>query len=189
MNKNIIIYTIFFLFISCAPGGGTTTGNPVTIEMSFSSYENSLISKLSNIFISPAHASLSELKFCFKRVRFKVYDSSVGKDLELELGEVSINQEGTDLGTVEIADAIYRRIEFDIAKNCDGDNQSSVTILNDNGTFSTDDGITIRFDGEFKANEGGELVLIVQNVVNGIKNYKASDGEIKDILENLSGTF
>ena len=75
-----------------------------------------------------------------------------------------------------------------MAKDCDGGNTPSVSIDNGNGTFTTNDSITIRFEGEFTASSG-DLELFIQNIVNQVKNYQLSDGSIKDQLEAVSGTF
>lgn len=143
---------------------------------------------ISNWFIPEAQASLSSLKLCLKRVRFKLESNSAGKDIELELGEVEIKPEGTPLADIEITDGVYKRIEFDIAKDCDGATKSAVTINNSNGNFTTDDGVTIRFEGSFTPSDG-DLTLFVQNIVDQVKNYQVSDGEIKAQLEAVSGTY
>ena len=187
--KRLIILILLIVTISSCGEGGTTTGNPVKIQMSFNAYNNTFAKLISDLFIKKAHADLSELKLCFKRVRFKATSDSAASDIELELGEVSINQEGTDLGEVEISDSTYRRIEFDIDNDCDDTTKPSVQIMNDNGTFTSDDHITIKFEGEFKPSEDGDLDMYVQNIVDSVKDYQVSDGEIKDILEDVSGTF
>lgn len=188
MKKIIILIFISLTLISCGEGG-TTTGNPIKVQMSFNSYNNSFARVISNLFIKQAHADLTELRLCFKRVRFKTTSSSSAGDIELELGEVSINQEGTDLGEVEISDTTYRRIEFDIDKNCDDTSKPSIQIMNDNGTFTSDDHITIKFEGEFKPSDDGDLDMYVQNIVDSVKNYQLSDGELKEVLEEVSGSF
>lgn len=186
MNKFILVFCLLF-FHSCAPG--TNTGNPIRFNVEFSSYNNSIVKTISNWFIKSAYASpLSDFKMCFKRVRFKAQDSSTGTDLDLELGETVIKQEGTPLGEIELAGGIYRRVEFDLAKDCDGTAKPSVSISNGNGNFSTNDSITIKFEGEFEVGSG-DLELFVQNIVNQVKNYQLSDGSIKDQLEAVSGTY
>lgn len=184
---NILLYLLIFTISSCAPG--TDTGNPIRVNMEFSTYNNSIAKLISEWFIKSAHASpLSDFKMCFKRVRFKVEDSSLGKDIDLELGEVLIKEEGTPLGNISIINGIYKRVEFDLAKDCDGSTKPSVSITNGNGTFTSDDSITIRFEGQFEANNG-DLELFIQNIVDQVKNYQLSDGGLKDQLESVSGTF
>ncbi len=185
----MFLLLLIMTFNSCGgAGGGTTTGNPIQINMQFASYNNTLAKTLFKALIPSAHADLSNLKMCFKRMRFKVADTSFGNDVELQLGELSINQEGTDLGMVEIYEGTYKRIEFDLEKDCDGTSKPSVTISTQYGTFYTYDSITIRFDGSFSASSG-DLTLFVQTIVDQIKNYQASDGQIKTLLEGVSGTY
>jgi len=189
--KKIKIYllaSVMILISSCGGDGGTTTGNPIMVKMEFAAFNNSIAKMISNWFIPEAHASLSSLKMCLKRVRFKVLDSSAGNDIELELGEIEIKPEGTPLGNIEIANTTYRRIEFDLANDCDGTTKPSVTINNSNGTFTTNDGLTIKFEGEFTPS-AGDLTLFIQNIVDQVKNYQISDGEIKAQLEAVSGTY
>ncbi len=182
---------MIFMFISfsCGPGGGgTTTGNPVTVKMEFAAYNNSLARQISNFFIPEAHAALASLKMCFKRVRFKPQESSIGDNVDLELGEIEIKQEGTPLSDVSIPEGLYKRVEFDLAKDCDNTTKDSVTVANDNGTFTSQDTITVKFEGEFRPSDG-DLTLFVQNIVDVVKDYQASDGELKNVLEGVSGTF
>jgi hypothetical protein len=125
---------------------------------------------------------------CLKRVRFKVTDSSAGEDIDLELGNTEIKQEGTPLSYIEVSDTVYERVEFDLAKDCNGGTTPSVEFINSNGTFSSDDSMTIRFEGEFSPSNG-DLTLFIQNIVDQVKNYQVSDGSIKDQLEAVSGTY
>jgi hypothetical protein len=185
--KMFLLCCLFVVVSSCGEGG-TTTGNPVTVKMEFASFNNSIAKRISNLFISKAHAGLTSLKLCLKRVRFKIEDSSTGSDIELELGEVEIKEEGTPLGNIQISEGVYKRIEFDISKDCDGTTKNAVTIANDNGNFTSDDGVTIRFEGAFSPGSG-DLTLFVQVIVDKIKDYQLSDGDIKDQLESVSGTY
>lgn len=191
MNKNLLILlTLMFILSGCllqsGGDGGTTSGDPL-VEVEFEPYNQSLAKKISNLFIKEAYAGVTSLNFCFKRMRFKADDSDLGADVELDLGEVVIKPEGTPLGKVQIASGVYKRVEFDLEKDCDGTTKPSVSFTNDFGAQSTDDRITIRFEGEFNpANE--DLSMFVQNIVNSIKNYNGT-GTIKDALEGASGTF
>ena len=121
-------------------------------------------------------------------MRFKASDSDLGSDVVLELGEVIIKPEGTPLGLIRISNGNYKRIEFDLEKDCDGTTKPSVSLLNDNGTYSTQDRITIRFEGDFSPSSG-DLGMFVQNFINVLKNYTPADGDLKDVLESISGTY
>lgn len=188
MNKYLVLVLLLAL-VSCGAGtGGTTTGNPIRIEMKFASFSPSIARMISNWIIPEAHASLSSLKMCFKRVRFKPESDSAVDNVDLELGEVEIKQEGTVLSNVSIPSMVYRRVEFDLAKDCDDTTKNSVTVDNANGTFTSTDTITIKFEGEYNPADG-DLTMFVQNIVDKVKNYQASDGDLGDQLESVSGTF
>lgn len=187
MMKILNILVIVFI-CSCAPGGGTTTGNPVQISMEFASFNNSFVQNLSELFISNAYASISSLRMCFKRVRFKPDDGSIADNIDLSLGEVLLKEEGTPLTDITIPDVVYRRIEFDLSKDCDNTSKNSVTLENENGAFTSQDTITIKFEGEFRPSDGN-LVMFVQNIIDSVKDYESTRGELKNVLEQVSGTF
>lgn len=141
-----------------------------------------------DMIIPSSYAAMSSLKFCFKRIRFKTSDSDLGNDIELDLGEVLIKEEGTYLGQVQLASGTYKRIEFDLEKDCDGTTKPSISLINDNGSFSSDDRVTIKFEGNFNPSEQ-DLNMFIQSFINVLKNYNLADGSLKDVLENVSGTY
>lgn len=191
--KKISLLLIFIIAASCGKNsddkdntGGTTTGNPTLVNMRFASYSS--FSQNNMILALNSTSNLSTLTFCFKRLRFKSDTSS--SNIDIELGEVTINQEGTDLSTVEVPKGTYTRIEFDLEKDCENNNADSVSLVNDNGTFSTDDRITIKFEGEIILNQSSkDLDLYINNFTDALKDYSASDGSIKDLLEIKEGSF
>lgn len=188
MKINLIL--LFLLITGCAQStgeSGTTTGDPLT-DVSFEPYSPSIAQSIRKLIIKDAFAGVNDLSFCFKRIRFKDSDADLGSNVDLELGEVVINEEGTPLGQVQIAEGIYRRVEFDLEKNCDGTNKPSISLINDNGSFSSEDRITIRFSGEFNPAQD-DLNMFIQNFINVLKNYTLSDGSLKDVLEDIEGTY
>ena len=189
-----IILLIFLLstIYSCNPlsqggDGGTTAGDP-KVDVTFEPYEASLVSKIQNLFIKDAYAGVNNLSFCFKRIRFKSSDTDIGSDIELDVGEIIVKPEGTVLGQVEVMSGTYKRVEFDLQKDCDGTTKPSISIMNDNGTYSTEDRMTIKFEGNFDSSKE-DLGMFVQNFIDVLKNYTPADGELKDVLEGVSGTF
>ena len=184
----VLILSLFFIVstLGCAPGGGgTTTGNPVTVDMSFKSYDASLTAKILNLFIKDAHAGISTLELCFKRMRLKYDGGGVGGNLDLELGKISVNPSGTPLGMIEVSDGLYKRVEFDLESDCDDSGSPSVYIVNDNGVFQTNDNMTIKFEGSFRPSEE-DLAMAIQAIIDQAKTITSSS-EIKDKLESVSG--
>src|SRR5688572_5949637 len=113
------VLTSMIIFSTSACGPGTTTGNP-QVTLSFEPYSEQSFMKW---LLPSAYAATSQLKFCFKRLRFKVDGAATAGDktkdndnIDLSLGEVDISPSGTDLTTVEIPANTYRRIEFDLDK-------------------------------------------------------------------------
>lgn len=176
--------------MSCAQQAGesgTTTGDPY-VDVNFEPYSPSIASRIRQLIIKDAYAGVNSLTFCFKRIRFKASDSDVGNDIELDLGEVLIKEEGTFLGQVQLSSGTYKRIEFDLEKDCDGTTKPSISLLNDNGSFSSDDRVTIKFEGDFNPSEQ-DLNMFIQSFINVLKNYTLADGSLKDVLEEVSGTY
>ncbi len=186
-NASLALMAFAALALSCAAGTscGTTTGNP-QVRLQFASYT---ASSLLDYLIAPAYASVSSLKLCFKRLRFKANSTgSAGTgDVDLQLGEVTIASAGTSLTTVEVAIGVYRRIEFDLEDQCAS--ARSVQLQNGSGSFSTSDRMTIKFDGTFTADAAEEtLVLGIQALVSQMDTVTA-DSQIKDRAEAAAGDF
>lgn len=156
-----------------------------------------------------AQAVISSVQMCFKRLRFKKQhqssshftldddDNSDDDDnednIDLEIGLVTLNPNGTELAEIKIEAGIYTRVEFDLENDCAGGNDHSLTV-EDNGFFATDDRITIRFDGTFDA--GGVdsvLSLSVQSIMNALSaatnDGNASADELSEAAESAGGTF
>ncbi|MEZ4873402.1 MAG: hypothetical protein R2827_14425 [Bdellovibrionales bacterium] len=169
-----------------------TDGGQVAIALEYGSFTTAQF-KLWDLLIPQAQASVSDLRMCFKRLRFKkageedAADPSLDNDnVDFNLGEVSVTSAGTSLGTVVIPEGEYVRLEFDLESDCAGG--YSLLVSNDNGTYSTTDRITIKFEGSFTANSDGTLTLAVQDILNGLNAY-AGVGGLKDAAEAISGTL
>jgi hypothetical protein len=167
---------------------GTSSGNPL-VQIHFSSYSTGASEKISTSDNAPL--SLDEIVLCFKRLRFKVTTADTDPDTEnninLDLGEVTLDPAGTNLGTVALAAGSYRRVEFDLWDKCGSG--SSVQVRNSNGAFETNDHITIRFDGNFTYTGGtADLDLLVQNLLDALKGVSDSSS-IKGALQGVSGAF
>lgn len=180
------------LLASC---GGTTTGNPV-VTLKVAPYSPSFASWFS--LITPAYAAVSDLKLCFKRLRFKpTYDGQSDGDsgdstnFDFEIGEITLSSAGSTLGSITLPAGTYRRIEFDLHDQCASGKSVQVANSQAGSPFSTNSSITIKFEGTFAA-EGSEqtLSLQFQSLVSAL-NTVTSDGLIKSSLENASvkGSF
>lgn len=163
------------------------------VTMKVSSYSVADLSPIEFI-IPKAYAGITDLKFCFKRLRFKketeIEDPNIEDNIDIELGEVSIASEGLVLGTVSVPADTYSRIEFDLEPDCDGQTKNSVTLTNDlgDGNHSTRDRITIKFEGPFVISSNEELSLNVQTIVDAANGYDGlSAEELKDVFEAVSG--
>ena len=140
------------------------------------------------LFISEAHANITSLNFCFKRIRFKTTSNGSELNYNFDIGEVATLSTGTTLNAVTIQAGTYTRVEFDLEKNCAGTSKPSVSFVNGNGSFQTDDRMTIKFDGSFTIDQT-TLSLFVSNFTRVIKTYNGTNNDIKVTLEALSGTF
>ena len=153
--------------------------------------------KVIDFFIPSAYAAASGAKLCFKRLRFKMEDtdSSSGSaqsdsedNIDLQLGEVDIYP-GAPLGEVTIPAGTYRRIEFDLDRNCPSG--SSVSFQNSSGSFSTQDTITIKFEGTFEASSSGQKVSLGMGAILSALDSVTNAGQIKNTLEaaGVKGRF
>jgi len=179
----IFILASFLILSSCGP---TTTGNPVTAPVTVRMEDQqafALIKKAWDSIIPSAFSTVSNVKFCFKRLRFKPDSNTSGSDFDVNLGEVDINPNGTNLLTVAVPIGTYRRIEFDLENECDGTPDTpSVTVTNLNGTFTTLDHVTIKFEGSYTVSQSGTLSLDVDSLFDALDTI-ASGNDIKTVLE------
>lgn len=167
---------------------GTKT---VAIGLQYGSYTTASF-RWYDLLMPRAHAAVSDLKFCFKRLRFKRDDLDTSQptsdedNVDFLLGKVSVSSSGTYLGEVTIPSGTYKRIEFDLEPDCAGGN--SLEVTNSNGTYTTSDRITIKFTGEFTASDDGVLTLGVQNILDALNSYNGST-TLKDAAESASGSL
>jgi hypothetical protein len=188
----LIVLIVFLTACQSEQNGGTTTGNPQTVDVTLqlSSYSVANASFL-NWLIAPAYAGINSLSFCFKRLRFKKDDQDTAQpetsedNIDFDLGEVDIDSSGTFLSTVSLPKGHYKRLEFDLEDHCPGN--FSVNLFNDNGNFQTDRRITIKFSGDFIASDDSILNLNIQHISDALKNFNGSGNDLRDTLEALSG--
>lgn len=172
--------------------GGTTTGNPFRVTINFSSYNSITSWSPWDLFINKANAGINNLTFCFKRVRFKRVDvttsdpSNSEDNVDFAIGEITILSGGTSLGEINVPEGTYKRIEFDLEKDCSSN--VSVSLNNDNGNYSTDSRVTIKFTGELVINEAKSINLNIQPIINAANSYNGT-GKLKDVLEDATGTL
>lgn len=186
---NLCFLILFSISLSsCGGGGGTTTGNPVTVNME-DKQPFAWLKKSLDALISPARAATSNIKFCFKRLRFKPDSVTNGSNFDLFLGQVDIDPSGTNLLTVSVPSGVYQRIEFDLDKECDGVlNKPSVSFTNNNGSFSTLDHTTIKFDGNFVVDGSETITLNIDALIDNLELVNG-DTQIKTALESATGDF
>jgi hypothetical protein len=187
----VLMISVSFLLEACAPPGGqgTSTGNPF-VQLKIASF-NSTLSVQKNELEAQA---LNSLKFCFKRVRFKKSGETTTPDpandssnLDFYLGEVSISSLGTTLQSINLPAGTYTRVEFDLEDKCPSG--KSVQLVNSHGSFSTDDRITIKFEGTFVHSSVDEtLNLGIQQIVTKL-NTVTNSSQIRNRAESVSGDF
>jgi len=186
---------IFFVVLSsvfltgCGPG--TSTGNPAApVQVRMEDRQLfAWIKKGFDALVPPAHAALSNVRFCFKRLRFKPNSGTAGSDFELVLGEVEVNPAGTNLITVSVPPGTYQRIEFDLDKECDGvAAKPSVSFTNGSGSFTTLEHTTIKFDGSYVVSGAGVLTLNIDPLLDAL-DLVTNNSQIKTTLETALGDF
>ncbi len=151
-------------------------------------------------------ANFGDILFCLERLRFKLPEDMVVEvpgisddsseieiedSIDFELGEVAIDPQGTDLGDLQVPVGTYSRIEFDLDTDCMSG--KSLQVTNINGTYSTNQEVTIKFDGNFVVSDGVQITLPLADMVSALDSFNPSsnnqqviDEELEDLMESLS---
>lgn len=145
------------------------------------------------ILVPDASAAISQVKMCFKRLRFKQEGQSTSSDptqdqdnVDLTLGLVTLSTTGTDLKSVEVPSAIYTRVEFDLEDGC-GVGYS--LYVDNSGIYQTTDRITVKFSGTFDSKQsGGVLSMSIQSIISSLSSV-TNGNQLKNLAENASGSF
>lgn len=184
------LYLFILLIFIAGCGGGTTTGNPVkTVNVQMQDQQPfAWIKKLSDSLVNPAYALTNTADFCFKRMRFKPDSSTSGSNFDLLIGQKTISAAATSVVSAAVPEGVYRRIEFDLEPNCDGSSKPSVQFTNNNGTFNTNDTMTIKFEGVYTVNADGTLVLNVDALFDAMDTVTVNT-QIKTVLEASTGDY
>jgi hypothetical protein len=185
--RGIIILLALGFFGCAVQSGGTSTGNPVTLNIS--PFNSSLaLGKLGDA----GALAVTDLRFCFKRLRFKAASDPTSSDssqdssnIDLNLGEVRISELGTNLGEVKVPAGTYGRVEFDLEDSCSG---NSLRLTNGNGTFQTSSRISIRFNGSLVVSGTQSVNLNIQSIISAL-NTAASNSDLKTKAEGASGSL
>ncbi|MBC7690262.1 MAG: hypothetical protein H7222_00705 [Methylotenera sp.] len=159
----------------------------------------------SNLLFPNAYAALpgvSKVTLCFKRLRFKAVEGAETNESEkagssdnvdFSPGEITLSSTGdTSIGSVKVPAGSYRRIEFDLEKNCPGAaTGNSVQIWSSSNStatpdFVTQERVTVKFFGTFSAGADGQIVnLGVANILSALTQV-ATGSDIKLKLEDVS---
>lgn len=175
--------------VGCQPEEAPVSGSKShRVTLRTSSFSTASI--FSPWLINEAYAGVSELRFCFKRLRFKKDISDLPGDdddllddnIDFNLGEQVITSSGGLLGTVNVPEGTYYRVEFDLEPACAG---VSARVTNDFGTYSSNEQIKVKFDGVFVVNGNETLELGVQNILTEVNGHNG--GNLADRLEAISG--
>ncbi|HUP56650.1 MAG TPA: hypothetical protein VM598_04300 [Bdellovibrionota bacterium] len=172
--------------------GGTTTGNGL-VEIRVSPFDElTLFDRL----IPSAYAQVTQVTFCFKRVRFKLSNTGTADpandedNVDFEIGEVTLSPGGTSLGNLTVPAGTYQRIEFDLEDECGTGASARVANSRSGSPFTTDSRATIRFEGTFVVDNGSErLNLGVQAIINALDGVTAGGSILRDTLESVSGSL
>ncbi len=200
MNKIKATFLICVMCISGCSGGSNnpTAATSTSTTLSFGSFTVAQNSIMDYLIPKAYAATFTSATFCLKRLRFKTDDNDVNSpddNIDFSPGVVTLSATGSTIGAVTLPTGTYRRIEFDMEKNCVGTNtsQPSVAFTNEFGSFSTDDTITMKWRGTFVEDEAAQSITL--NISNAINALAALDNpgnnDIKDALEAAGsvGTF
>ncbi len=189
MKVRLLPLMLLSALAACQPSSDSSVSSGGTHPVTLQTGGYSTAGVMSWI-IPEARAAVSNLNFCFKRLRFKkdLTDTSLPEtsedNVDFELGQQTITSSGTLLGTVQVPEGTYYRVEFDLEPECAG---QSASLSNDFGSFSSNERITVKFDGVFVVDGATTLELGVQNILDAANGHSA--GRLRDSLESASGSL
>lgn len=153
---------------------GTTTGNPMTTL------------KLSAFSVSGYGSGELQATLCIKRLRFK-RDGFFEDNIDFNVGQITLSEIGKSLPAVGLPPGTYKRIEIELDDKC-GQNYS-VSLINKQGSFQTRDRTSMKFFGNFNHTQTNQqITLFTQSIMQGLSTVNV-DEEVRDILENVSGSL
>jgi hypothetical protein len=170
----------FFLILivaacGCSRGGGragTAGGNPevrIAIEVAPSTL-----------------VGVSSLGFCPKTIRF-VPTTGNATDTAINPGDVNVGSVATGVASVVTLTQNYSRVEMDLTANCPS--TKSVSLVNGNGSFSTGENVTVRFEGQISVSQATKVVrLQFQPILAQLSGVSSNDG-VKTQAEAVAGTL
>lgn len=144
-------------FQNCGPNDGTDTGDP-SVQLELSSYSTQ--ASWVDAFIPKAFANVNSVSMCIYQIRFKPTSSTGNQGLNIifDVNDVQWSPSGTSLGTIQIPEGEYDRVDIMVKDDC-GENLS-ILIQNDNGQFSNDSPLTLRFRGLIEVNSSTDVITL-----------------------------
>jgi hypothetical protein len=162
-------------FNSCNSFRGTEGGNPMASHTAIA------------VKVGPNTGALvSELALCPRQVRFVPLNADAPTEtFALSNGDVSLAPTDVSIGVVTVANQTYKRVELIVSDQCES--RKSVRVTNANGSYSTSEETTIRFDGTFAvAPSSMALSLLADNVISELAPV-TSNAEVKASAEATAG--
>lgn len=185
----------------------TETSGVANVSLRLSNTQVVSNKNILSLFLPEAKAAeYGDILFCLERLRFKLpegilvevenpgddsSETEIEDSIDFELGEVVIDPQGTDLGDIQVPVGTYSRIEFDLDNDCLSG--KSIQVTNVNGSFSTDEEVTIKFDGNFVVTNDTQITLPLAEIVNALDSFNPTsmiqddiDEELEELMESLS---
>lgn len=183
-----IVLILSVILSGCNDSGNTTFGNPL-VSLKIAPYSSPMaMNKVTSL-------AVSDVRFCVKRLRFKMDLEETNIDLEndednidIDLGLINISPSGTTLTEVATPPGQYTRIEFDLKPNCAGTTSPSVYLDNDRDggvPFESNEDITIEFRGLIDLNKNTNISLYINKIIDAL-DLVSSESLIKEALEDVN---
>ncbi len=163
--------------LSFAPGcSGTRQGNPGGARTSTLQLEVGAIQ----------HASISQLSMCFSDLRLYPSQSTTPVPLAIAATEVSASAASVSLTQAEVPSGTYSRLEADLKTSCASG--KSMLVSNGNGTFSSTETITLKFNGVVALQAGSthSVKIEAQPIADELPAV-ANDSAVKSTSEATAG--
>ncbi|MEQ1875455.1 MAG: hypothetical protein ABL958_02335 [Bdellovibrionia bacterium] len=146
---------------------GTTGGNPVSVEVAFAPYGQG----------SAEH----DLKVCLSDVILNETSVAVSSR------SLQIRPEGTSVAQFNLSPGEYSSLKLKFSPSCLS--AGSVRVVNAQGTFETQDSVTLSFEGRVSADvQALQISLEIQDIINALEAVQQV-AEIKSNTESLTESF
>lgn len=204
MRKLIYIIFVSLLLVpfqNCSNEGGTILGNPLSEKTDETSLEYDAYSpgggSSPKVMAKSGLVPLAvepglEITVCLRRTTFYQYNSPIKQMFDIGLGEIELQEFGTQLGTYNLAHGPYKRVQLKF--RADGGlcpDEASVRVKNSNGEFYTQSWFRVNYDdlGQLIDGPGQSIKIEVNTLVDALRDVDSNQAIDQAMLGSGIATY